>query len=72
MKWWSWIYYVVILEHEYEYALLLLCYELVYAIRMCMNAFKVTWHAYKQNVPLCMFSRVLLPYVSIVSTFGLY
>ena len=50
-----WLYYDVTLEHECEYVLLLLCYALVCAIGMCMKDFNVTCHAYKQNVPLCMF-----------------
>ena len=67
-----WIYYDVTLVHDYEYVLVWLWYELVYANGMCMKAFKVTWHPYKKNVPLCIISKVLLAYVSILSTCGLY
>lgn len=37
-----------------------------------MNAFDVTWNAYKENIPLCMFLNNLIVYVSIQNTCGFY
>ena len=47
-------------------------YGLVYVAEMCIKDFKLTYHDFKPNVLFSMFLNVLLRYVFILSSYGLY